>query len=184
MNDQPTSPFKPASNLEYFLFAIIFFYVGFHGYVNYLPNPNESELGSPDYTAQARPLDDLLQGKVFSKDFHAYYGPLFALFQVPFYDYFGSNHWALLINRHIVMPLLSLVLAHLYIRVFVGVPWLRIIFILVGLFHLTIGTYESPRYLCAELTLALFSFCLIRPEKRVWIFLTGAMQGVSILMKI
>ena len=182
MSDKPISPFKPASNLEYFLFATIFFYLGFHGYVNYLHNLNELSVGYADYTSWARPLDDLLQGKVISKDFQAYYGPLFHLFQVPFYYYFGSNHWALLISRHIVMPLLSLVLAHLYIRVFVGVPWLRIIFILVGLFHLTIGTYESPRYLCAELTLALFSFCLIRPEKKVWIFLTGIMQGVSILM--
>ena len=159
MNDQLTSPFKPASNLEYFLFAIIFFYVGFHGYVNHLPNPYESGLGGPASTSYTRPLDGLLQGKVFSKDFHAYYGPLFALFQVPFYYFFGSNHWALLINLHIVMPLLSLVLAHLYIRVFVGVPWLRIIFILVCLFHLTVGQYFSPRALCAELTLALFSFC-------------------------
>ena len=61
MNDQPTSPFKTASNLEYFLFAIIFFYVGFHGYVNHLPNPNESDLGYTSYTSYARPLDDLLR---------------------------------------------------------------------------------------------------------------------------
>ncbi len=182
MNDKLTSPFKPASNLEYALFATIFFYVGFHGYVNYLHNPDESIVGYADYVYWARPLDDLLQGKVFFKDFNYYYGPLFAFFQVPFYYYFGSNHWALLVNIYIVMPLLSLVLAHFYIRVFVGVPWLRIIFILVCLFHLTVGQYFSPRALCAELTLALFSFCLIQPEKRVWIFLTGTMQGVSILM--
>ena len=148
MRDKSTSPFTPASNLEYFLFATIFFYVGFHGYVNYLHNPDESLVGYADYVYWARPLDDLLQGKVFSKDFHSYYGQLFVLFQVPFYYFFGSNHWALLIILHIVMPLLSLVLAHLYIRVFVGVPWLRIIFILVGLFHLTIGTYQAPRYFC------------------------------------
>ena len=62
MNDQLTSPFKPASNLEYFLFATIFFYVGFHGYVNYLYNPIEWAVGYTDYTSWARPLDDLLQG--------------------------------------------------------------------------------------------------------------------------
>ena len=61
MNDQLTSPFKPASNLEYFLFATIFFYVGFHGYVNYLHNPIEWAVGYVDYTYWARPLDDLLQ---------------------------------------------------------------------------------------------------------------------------
>ena len=92
MNDQLTSPFKPASNLEYFLFATVFFYVGFHGYVNYLHNPNEWVVGYHDYLYWARPLDDLLQGKVFFKDFNYYYGPLFAFFQVPFYYYFGSNH--------------------------------------------------------------------------------------------
>jgi len=182
MSDQLTSPFKPALNLEYFLFAAIFFYVGFHGYINYLHNPNEWGVGYTDYTYWARPLDDLLQGKVFFKDFRFYYGPLFAFFQVPFYYFFGSNHWALLINIHIVMPLLSLVLAHLYIRVFIGVSWLRIVFILVCLLHLTIGQYTSPRALCAELTLALFFFCLVQPKKKAWVFLTGTMQGASILM--
>ena len=127
MSDKPISPFKPASNLEYFLFATIFFYLGFHGYVNYLHNPNELSVGYADYTSWARPLDDLLQGKVFPKDFHASYGPLFALLQIPFYHYFGSNHWALLINLHIVMPLLSLILVHLYIRVFVGIPWWMVV---------------------------------------------------------
>ena len=61
MNDKLTSPFKPASNLEYALFATIFFYVGFHGYVNYLHNPDESIVGYADYVYWARPLDDLLQ---------------------------------------------------------------------------------------------------------------------------
>ena len=135
-----------------------------------------------DYGAWSDSLEKILDGKILGKDFMVSYGPLFSLFLVPFYYLFGANHWALLINIHIVMPLLSLVLAHFYIRVFVGVPWLRIVFILVCLFHLTVGQYVSPRHLCAELTLALFSFCLIRPEKKVWIFLTGIMQGVSILM--
>ena len=182
MNDKHTSPFKPASNLEYFLFASIFLYVGFHGYVNYLHNPNEGLVGYADYVYYTRPIEGLLEGKVFFKDFIFYYGPLFAFIQVPFYYFFGSNHWALLINIHIVMPLLSLVLAHLYIRVFIGVSWLRIVFILVCLLHLTIGQYVSLRPLCAELTLALFFFCLVQPKKKIWIFLTGIMQGASILM--
>jgi hypothetical protein len=182
MNANLISPFKPASNLEYFLFATICFYVGFHGYVNYLYYPNELRVGDFDSVYLARPLDDLLQGKFFFKDFNNYYGPLFSFFQVPFYYFFGSNHWALLVNMYIVMPLLSLVLAYLYIRVFIGISWLRIIFILVCLLHLTVGQYVSPRPLCAELTLALFFFCLVQPEKKVWIFLTGTMQGASILM--
>ena len=62
MSDKPISPFKPVSNLEYFLFATIFFYLGFHRYVNYLHNPNELSVGYVDYTSWARPLDDLLQG--------------------------------------------------------------------------------------------------------------------------
>ena len=122
MNDQLTSPFKPASNLEYFLFATIFFYVGFHGYVNYLHNPNEGAVGYADSVYFARFLDDVLQGKVFFKDFNNYYGPLFSFFQVPFYYFFGANHWALLINVYIVMPLLSLVLAHFYIGFLLGSP--------------------------------------------------------------
>jgi len=61
MRDKSTSPFNPSSNLEYFLFATIFFYVGFHGYVNYLHSPTESAVGYADYTSWARQLDDLLQ---------------------------------------------------------------------------------------------------------------------------
>jgi hypothetical protein len=181
-DETKTSPFSPAPKLEYFFLLALLIYIGCHGHINYLENPNEGLIGYADYVAWSDPLEKILDGKIIGKDFMVTYGPLFSFFQVPFYYLFGANHWALLINIHIVMPLLSLVLAHFYIRIFVGVPWLRIIFILVCLFQLTVGQYASPRYLCAELTLALFSFCLIRPEKKVWIFLTGVMQGVSILM--
>ena len=177
-----TSPFSPVPKLEYFFLLTILIYIGCHEYINYLINPNEYLIGYADYVAWSDSLEKILDGKIIGKDFMVSYGPLFSFFQIPFYYFFGANHWALLINVHIVMPLLSLVLAHFYIRVFVGIPWLRIIFILVCLSHFTIGQYSSPRHLCAELTLALFSFCLIRPEKRIWFFLTGIMQGVSILM--
>ena len=156
--------------------------MGFHGYVNYLHNPNENGIGYMDYVAWSRPLHDLLQGKVFFKDFFYAYGPLFALFQVPFYYLFGANHYGLLVNVYIIMPLLSLFLAHLYIRTFIKIPFLRLLFLFVCLSHYSIGLYPSSRALCAELTLALFFFCLTQPDKKLWIFFTGITQGVSILM--
>ena len=182
MIEEKISPFNPVSNKEYlFLFAILI-YIGFHGYVNNLYNPTEGSIGYTDFVARSYPLDNWLQGKVFFQDFFYFYGPLFAFVQLPFYYLLGANHFALLANTEIIMPLLSIFLAHLYIRIFVKVPFLRISFILVCLFHETIGLYQGSRHITAELTLALFFFCLTRPDKKFWLFFTGIMQGVSILM--
>ena len=156
--------------------------MGFHGYVNNLQNPNEYLIGYADFVYWSRPLHDLLQGKVLFKDFFYYYGPLFAFLQVPFYYFFGANHWALLMNVYIIMPILSIFLAHLYIRIFIKLPFIRILFLLVCIFQFTIGFYPTMRHICAELTLGLFLFCLTRPDKKVYLFFTGIMQGVSILM--
>ena len=182
MNQEQNSPFNPTPKKECFFLVVILLYVGFHGYVNYLQNPSEERIGYMDFVYWSRPLHDLLQGKVLFKDFFYYYGPLYAFIQVPFYDLFGANHWALLMNLRIIMPLLSIFLAHLYIRVFIKLPLLRISFVLVCIFQLTVGVYEAGRHICAELTLALFFFCLTRPDKKVCLFFTGIMQGVSILM--
>ena len=166
MNQEQNSPFNPTPKKECFFLVAILLYVGFHGYVNYLQNPIEDRIGYMDFVYWSRPLHDLLQGKVLFKDFIYYYGPLYAFIQVPFYDLFGANHWALLVNLRIIMPLLSIFLAHLYIRVFIKLPLLRISFVLFCIFQLTVGLYEAGRHICAELTLALFFFCLTRPDKK------------------
>ncbi len=182
MSEKQISPFNPTSKKEFFFLCVIFIYIGFHGYVNHMYSPSEYEIGYTDHVARSYPLDGWLQGKVFFKDFFFYYGPLFAFLQLPFYYLFGANHWALMVNMHIIIPPLSIFLAHLYIRIFVKVPLLRISFVLVCLFHLTVGMYQDLRHLPAELTLALFFFCLTRPDGRIWLFFTGIMQGISILM--
>ena len=85
MNQEQSSPFNATPKIEYFFLLAILLYMGFHGYVNNLQNPDENLIGYADFVYWSRPLHDLLQGKVLFKDFFYYYGPLFAFLQVPFY---------------------------------------------------------------------------------------------------
>jgi hypothetical protein len=180
-DETKTSPFNPTPKSEYFFLLTILIYIGCHGYVNHLKNPNEFLIGYADYIAWSDPLEKILDGKILGKDFFVSYGPLFFFFQVPFYYFFGANHWALLNNIYIVFPLLSIALAHFYIRTFIKTPSLRILFVIVCLFQGSLGLYPSIRHICAEITLGLFFFCLTHPGKRFWFFITGIAQGISIL---
>ncbi len=173
-------PFKSVAKQEYFCLGVVLFYIGFHGYINFPFSSIEHTIGYIDYVYWVRPVDGMLNGRVFGLDFFNYYGPLFSFIQIPFYYIFGANHWALLINIFIIFPLLSIVLAHFYIRIFIKTPLLRILFLIVCLFQGSIGLYSSIRHISAEITLGLFLFCLAHPSKRFIFFMTGVMQGISI----
>ncbi len=182
MNEKKIIPFKSVAKQEYFCLGVVLFYIGFYGYINFPFSSIEHTIGYLDYVYWVRPVDGMLNGRVFGLDFFNYYGPLFSFIQIPFYYIFGANHWALLINIFIIFPLLSIVLAHFYIRIFIKTPLLRILFLIVCLFQGSIGLYSSIRHISAEITLGLFLFCLAHPSKRFIFFMTGVMQGISILM--
>ncbi|SVB64188.1 uncharacterized protein METZ01_LOCUS217042, partial [marine metagenome] len=62
-DETKTSPFSPAPKLEYFFLLALLIYIGCHGYVNYLENPNEDVIGYMDYGALSDPLEKILDGK-------------------------------------------------------------------------------------------------------------------------
>ena len=87
MNEKNITPFNSVSKEEYFFLRAILLYIGFYGYINYLLNPNEYSIGYADYVGWSRPLDDLLNGKIYGMDSFLSYGPLFVFIQALFGDF-------------------------------------------------------------------------------------------------
>ena len=108
VNEKKIIPFKSVAKREYFCLGVVLFYIGLYNYINFPFSSIEHTIGYIDYVYWVRPVDGMLNGRVFGLDFFNYYGPLFSFIQIPFYYIFGANHWALLINIYITFPLLSI----------------------------------------------------------------------------
>jgi len=72
-DETKTSPFSPVPKFEYFFLLALLIYIGCHGYVNYLKNPNEDLIGYADYVAWSDSLEKILDGKIIGKDFMVSY---------------------------------------------------------------------------------------------------------------
>lgn len=170
-------------NYEITYFIFILSYVFWHKY-SYSPicfTPyEEGFVNYQGFTSFFRPLDDLMQGKVFHKDYYFWYGPLYLLAMAPIYILLDGELAAQCVINNLYFPALALLMSYVYIRLLVKSPFLRILFVLVCIFHVANSAYPAPRHLAAELALAFFIFSLSKP-KPVFQVITGVLAGIGVL---
>jgi len=163
-------------------FIIILLYFCLHAY---LQSPMcftlhaEQTISYQGFTSFMRPLDDLMQGKIFHKDFYFFYGPIYLLMMVPIFSFFDGEFVANCVISDLYFPALAVLMSYIYIRLLIKSPFLRICFVLVCIFHVTNSEYPSPRHLAAELAIAFFIFSLSK-RGSLYPIITGVLASIAI----
>lgn len=179
---------KPAYCNRVAIFEIVFIFLiisynCYHVYLKYfLITLDEWEIGYLDHVMNIRAFDDVLQGKIFHKDFYWWYGPLYLYIQIPFYYLFGENHFSLILVQTQILPALGIFISYCYARLLFQSPFLRILFVIVCMFHFVNNLWASPRYLGAELAIAYFIYSMDRQEKLFYPIMAGVLSAIGVLL--
>lgn len=151
-------------------------------YTYFYEIPGEHAIGYIDYTNYVNTLDRVVQGKVYFKDFYWWYGPLHLYIMAPFYYLFGKNHFALLMIHYEVIPPLCILMSYFYIKLLVKSPFLRILFVAVGLLQNLTSDLSALRHIGAELAIASFFFSVSRSGEKKFSVLSGCFTGIALLL--
>lgn len=169
--------------VEIIFILLIISYNCYHVYFkHFFITLNEWEIGYLDHVLNIRAFDDVLQGKIFHKDFYWWYGPLYLYIQIPFYYLFGENHYSLYLVQTQILPALGIFISYCYARLFFQSSFLRVLFVLVCMFHFVNNSWASPRHLGAELAIAFFIYSLNCQKESLFSFVAGALASIGILL--
>jgi hypothetical protein len=161
--------------------ALILGYATFLRPTYFLNLRSDVAVGYADQIEYIRALDSTLAGGVIYKDFYWQYGPAFLYLQLLPYALFGKNHNALIIDLCYFLPFISIGLSYICSLAFFRSGFVRVLFVLVCVFHNVNCTLAAPRHLMAEIAVAAFAFWLTRSRCKKNIFVVGVLAGLGIL---
>jgi len=141
-----------------------------------------STFGYMDYHHHWRVLDDFASLKMPFKDyFHRpSYGFFYLLIQFFPYQFFNRTFFALLIVRHLYLPMIAVIMSYFVARnVLRKLPLIIIFLFFCFLFRLNY-IYESPRHLIAELSLSFFILYFLK-NRNQYLLISGIIAGLSVL---
>lgn len=139
-----------------------------------------SIFGYLDYQNNWRALEDFLRFKVPFKDYFFEYGWFFLFIQAPGYLLFGQNFLAILISRHLYLPILAVALSYIVAKNILGKKYLILIFLFFALLFGTNYDFTSLRHLMAELSLSFFILYLLK-NKDKYLLISGIIGGLAVL---